>query len=35
MVFAQAFVTSFVALQCIIMYWYFLATQNDNKSAER
>jgi len=34
MVFAQAFVTSFFALQWIIMYWYFLATQYDNKSAE-
>ena len=34
MVFAQTFVTSFFALQWIIMYWYFLATQYDNKSAE-
>jgi hypothetical protein len=34
MVFAQAFVTTFFALQWIVMYWYFLATQYDNKSAQ-
>jgi hypothetical protein len=32
MVFVQAFATSFFALQWIIMYCYFLATQYDNKS---
>ncbi len=32
--FAQVFVTSFLTLQWIIMYWYFLATQYNNKSAE-
>jgi hypothetical protein len=33
MVFAQTFVTSFFVLQWIVMYWYFLKTQYDNKSA--
>ena len=35
MVFTQAFVTSFFALQWIIAYWYFLVTQYDNKSDEQ
>lgn len=34
MAFAQAFVSSFLALQWIITYWYFIATLYDNKSIE-
>ncbi|CAF1307721.1 unnamed protein product [Adineta ricciae] len=35
MVFTQVFVSSFFVLQWIGMYWYFLATQYDNKTAEQ
>jgi uncharacterized membrane protein YciS (DUF1049 family) len=34
MSFAQTFVTSFFAMQWIIMYWYYLSTSHSNKSAE-
>jgi hypothetical protein len=34
MVFVQDVVTRFFALQWIVMYWYFLATQYSTKSDE-
>ncbi|CAF1679648.1 unnamed protein product [Adineta ricciae] len=34
-VFVQVFVSSFFVLQWIVMYWYFLATLYDNRTAEQ
>ncbi|UJR12222.1 hypothetical protein I4U23_016399 [Adineta vaga] len=34
MAFTQVFVSNFFILQWIVMYWYFLITQNNNKSAD-
>ena len=34
-VFVQVFVSSFFVLQWIAMYWYFLATLDDNRTAEQ